>query len=83
MLKLPEKEFEVYKLEKAKADNYGKVKFDNHIYSTSPEYAKKQVWIKVDASNIVILDQDYRYIQKHTRLYGSQKESIQSVHKVS
>lgn len=76
MLKLPKKEFEIFKLEKAKADNYGKVKFDNHIYSTSPEYAKKEVWIKADAFNLVILDQDYRYIQSHIRLYGSQKESM-------
>jgi len=76
MLKLPEKEFEVYKLEKAKADNYGKVKFDNHIYSTSPEYAGKQVWVKASAFDIVILDQDYRYIEKHKRLYGEQKESM-------
>lgn len=77
MFKLPEKEFEVYKLKKAKAYNYGKVKFDNHIYSTSPEYAKKQVWIKADAFNIVILDQDYREIKtaafidkKNLILYG-------------
>jgi len=37
LLPLPKIPLEVYRLEKGKADNYGKVKFDNRIYSTSQE----------------------------------------------
>lgn len=52
---LPQVPFEVYRLELAKADNYGKVKFDNHIYSSAPNLAKKQLWVKAGAHEVIIL----------------------------
>lgn len=76
MLDLPAKPFEVFRLEKAKADKYGKVKFDSRLYSTSPKYAEKEVWIKAGANNIEILDQEYKTVQGHKRLYGKQNESM-------
>ena len=74
--KLPEVPFEVYKYEFAKADNYGKIKFDTKIYSSSPNMAKKQVMIKVGAYDVEILDDDSNLIVRHNRLYGDQKESM-------
>lgn len=74
--KLPEVPFEVYKYEFAKADNYGKVKFDTKIYSSSPNMANKQVMIKVGAYDVEILDDDSNLIVRHNRLYGEQKESM-------
>ncbi len=76
LLPLPKIPFEVGRLEKGKADNYGKVKFDNRIYSTSPEYANSEVWIKAGAHTVEIRDADYHTIVTHPRLYGREKESM-------
>ena len=76
LLPLPEIPFEVGRLEKGKADNYGKVKFDNRIYSSSPEYAHREVWIKAGAHTVEIRDTDYHTIVIHPRLYGREKESM-------
>ena len=74
--KLPEVPFEVYKYEFAKADNYGKIKFDTKIYSSSPNMANKQVTIKIGAYDVEILDDDSNLVVRHNRLYGEQKESM-------
>lgn len=76
LLPLPKVPFEVCRLEKAKADNYGKVKFDNGIYSSSPDMANKQVWVKAGASTVEVMDDQYHTIIVHPRLYGNQKESM-------
>ncbi len=74
--KLPDKAFEVFKLKKAKADKYGKVKYEKKLYSTAPAFAQREVWIKASANDIEILDDKYKPVQKHKRLYGEQTESI-------
>lgn len=74
--KLPEVPFEVFRYEFAKADNYGKIKFDTKTYSTSPRLSNKQVMIKVGAYDVEILDEDSNLVVKHKRLYGEQKESM-------
>jgi hypothetical protein len=74
--KLPEVPFEVYLHEFAKADNYGKVKFDGRIYSTSPNMARRQVIVKAGAYDVEILDEDCNHIIKHRRMYGEEKESM-------
>jgi transposase len=75
--KLPKVPFEIYLHEFAKADNYGKVKFDGGIYSTSPRMAGRQVTIKAGAYDVEILDEDYNHIITHRRLYGDKKESME------
>ncbi len=60
----------------AKTDNYGKVKFDGRIYSTSPNMAKRQVIVKAGAFDVEILDEDCNHIIRHKRLYGEEKESM-------
>lgn len=76
---LPRIEFEVFKLEKAKADKYGKVSFDHRQYSSSPLFAGKEVWVKATANEVKILDEEYNLIQEHPRLYGEEKESMKWV----
>jgi transposase len=76
MRPLPNKTFEVFRLEKAKADRYGKVSLDGKKYSISPAYAGKEVWVKVGAFKIDILDAEYNLLESHPRLYGRQKESM-------
>ncbi len=58
MENLPEKPFEVYRLEPVKADKYGKVRFENKLYSSSPEYAGKNLWLKAGAYDVEVLDQN-------------------------
>jgi transposase len=74
--KLPHTSFKVFRHEFAKADNYGKVKFDGRIYSTSPSMAGRQVMVKAGAYDIEILDTDCNHIIRHSRLYGKEKESM-------
>jgi transposase len=76
MRNLPKSVFEIYRLEKAKANNYGKVRFETNIYSSSPDLAGKEVWIKAGAFNLSILDDNFSHIQTHDRLYGKNKESM-------
>ncbi len=68
--------FEVCRLEVAKADNYGKVKFENRIYSSAPDFAGKQLWVKATANETILMDQEYQEIVRHERLYGEEKESM-------
>jgi len=76
MSNLPGSVFEVCRLEKAKANNYGKVRFETNTYSASPDFAAQQVWVKAGAFTISILSDDFRLIQSHERLYGKNKESM-------
>lgn len=73
---LPKNSFEVFKLQKAVANKYGKIKYETKTYSASPEFAQKEVWIKTSANEIEILDEEKRLIQRHKRLYGKQSESM-------
>ena len=47
--------------ELAKADNY-QVKFDNHIYSSAPNIAQTQLWVKAGAHEVVLMNQIFEYI---------------------
>ena len=73
---LPNVPFEIYKLESAKADKYGKVRFDNGLYSSSPSSAGQEVWVKATADEVIIMNQEYQEVVAHDRLYGRQKESM-------
>ncbi len=73
---IPKSEYEIYRLEKVKADKYGKVNFDNRKYSTGPQYAQRELMIKTDAFTVMIMDEEYNTVQVHKRLYGDQKESM-------
>lgn len=73
---LPREPFEVYLHEFAKADNYGKIKFQGKTYPTSPNLAKRQITIKAGAYEVEILDEHCNKIVIHRRLYGDEQESM-------
>lgn len=73
---LPSADFEVNRLEPVKANKYGKVRYQNRKYSTSPEYSGRELWLKVGANTVEILNINYETIVKHPRLYGDQRESM-------
>lgn len=76
MRPLPQHPFEVAKWQKIKANAYGKVKFDGNTYSVSPKSSRKEVWLKAGAHTVELLDEDYRLIVKHNRLYGNDLEAM-------
>ena len=76
MLPLNEIPYEIFILEPRKTDNYAKVTFDNNLYSTSPKYAKEEVYIKASSDKVWILNNSYEVIMEHPRLYGKGKESM-------
>ena len=76
MKKTNETPYEVFKLEKAKADKYGMVHFENNTYSVFPGHAQTPVWLKVTTFKVEIQDESYRRITEHERLYGKKRESI-------
>lgn len=67
---------EIYLLEPRKTDNYAKVTFDNNFYSSSPKYAKENVYIKASSDKVWILNTYYEVIMEHKRLYGNGLESM-------
>lgn len=72
MLPLNPVEFRIEKLEQHKTDKYAKVRLDGgkHIYSAAPKYACQKVWVELGAYEVRILDENYREITSHSRLYG-------------
>ncbi|MEW6181926.1 MAG: hypothetical protein AB1500_01950 [Bacillota bacterium] len=44
-------------------------------YSCSPGFAGRQLWLKAGAFEVALLDDKYREIVRHPRLYGRQTES--------
>ena len=68
--------YEIYLLEPRKTDNYAKVTFDNNLYSSSPKYAKENVYIKASSDKVWILNTSYEVIMEHKRLYGNGLESM-------
>jgi len=49
-------------------------KLIKHIYSSAPKYAKTYVLVKITADKVIPLDENYREIITHKRLYGKQKQ---------
>lgn len=42
-------EFEVFRIEKRKANKYGNIEFETNIYSVSPKEKNNELWIKITA----------------------------------
>lgn len=76
MLPLNKMPYEIYVLEPRKTDNYAKVTFDNNRYSSSPKYARENVYIKASSDKVWILNTSYEVTMEHDRLYGNGLESM-------
>ena len=44
-----------------------------HTYSSAPKYAKTEIWVKLTAHEVTVMDSDYKEIITHPRLYGQMK----------
>ncbi|PGO80379.1 hypothetical protein CN980_03405 [Bacillus cereus] len=73
---LPKTTFDVHRLQKVKADKYGKICYAKNRYSTAPDFAQKEVWLKITYNQIEVLNENYQKIIGHPRLYGEGLESM-------
>ena len=60
-----------------KTDAYGRFTLENgkHEYSSAPKYALGTVNVRLDSTFVTVLDDDYREIVVHRRLYGDERQS--------
>ena len=73
---LPEVEFDLTGKKVVTTNNWGKFYLHKgmHEYSVSPEYANMAVNLKLTSSHVIVLDENYREIVRHRRLYGDTKQ---------
>lgn len=57
------------RLESRKVDKYGHITFEGNRYSVHPTLVQTSVSVRIGASQITILNNDYRVIAEHTRDY--------------
>ena len=69
-------EFEVFRIEKRKANKYGNIEFETNIYSVSPKEKNNELWIKITANNITILNEEKIELIKHQSCFEKYKNII-------
>ena len=76
LLPLPEKGFDAAFYTKVPTDGWGKFKLHNgkHIYSASPGQAGNEVWVKLTADHVFVMDLKQQLIVTHRRLYGDEEQ---------
>lgn len=60
-----------------RTDAYGRFTLDKgrHEYSSSPKYANSIVNVRLSSQTVTVLDNDYKEIVIHRRLYGDERQS--------
>lgn len=76
MIPLPRERFRVFSLEKVSTDSYSFIRYDNHRYSTSPEYPDCELWLEVGTTELRILNEKYEQVAVHKRKYGNGLEPV-------
>ena len=76
LIPLPRERFRVFTLEKVKTDKYSFIQFENNRYSTSPEYAKRELWLEIGTSELRVMNEKYEQIAVHQRKYGHGLEPV-------
>lgn len=73
---LPEIEFDLDGKKSVKTNNWGKFYLNKglHEYSVSPKHANTAVNLTLTSSLVIVLDENYREIVRHKRLYGDTKQ---------
>jgi transposase len=78
MLPLPETDYDSGEIKAVRTDAYAKFSLEQgkHTYSTAPRYALSELLVKLTAFEVVVLDENYREIMRHPRLYGPKQEQM-------
>jgi hypothetical protein len=76
LLSLPANEFDTAKYISMKTNKYAIFSLEKglHEYSTAPKYAMQHVIVKLTSTETIVLDEDYRVVVAHKRLYGERKQ---------
>ena len=79
LIPLPSIEFDLSTFTSYMTGETGLFKIDDYTYSSSPEYARKRVYVRISASEVKVVKEDMEtVIAVHRRLYGNtHMESIQ------
>lgn len=75
MIPLNSYAFEVYKLQKYKSNKVGFVKFESNDYSVLPNFLSSEVWLKIFVDKIEILNNNYKLLTDHKRIYKKNTKS--------
>ena len=73
MIALNINEYEVAKYERRKVNKYGFVDIDTNKYSVGTKFQLQEVWIKITAHKIFLMDKFKREIASHNRVYSRNK----------
>ena len=75
-LPLPSSRFDASTIVAARTDAYAKFTLNDgkHTYSTAPRFAKTQVLARLTAHEVIVLDENYREVVRHERLYGGNRQ---------
>lgn len=73
---LPEIKFDLSGKGSVTTNNWGKLYLNKgmHEYSVSPKHANTVVNLKLTSSLVIIMDENYREIVRHRRLYGDTRQ---------
>jgi len=73
---LPEIEFDLSGKMSITTNNWGKFYLNKglHEYSASPKHANTAVNLKLTSSLVIVMDENYREIVRHRRLYGDTRQ---------
>lgn len=73
---LPEIQFETSGRVSQKTNGWGKFYLNSgmHEYSVSPKHANMVVNIKLTSSLVIVMDENYKEIVRHRRIYGDTKQ---------
>jgi transposase len=73
---LPEVEFDLSGKGSATTNNWGRFYLNKgmHEYSASPKHANQVVTLKFTSSLVIVMDENFREIVRHRRLYGDTKQ---------
>jgi len=73
MFKVSQSIFDTARYEKRRVNKYAHITFSHCSYSVSPRYVSEYVWLKIMATEIIILTQDYSEITRHKRSFDKGK----------
>jgi transposase len=79
LLPLPSVPYDESEIKKVRTNSYAKFTLNDgkHTYSTAPRYANSEVFVRLTAHDVIVLDESYREAIRHPRLYGKEnKESM-------
>lgn len=68
--------FDIFRLEKRKANKYGNIEVETNIYSVTPTYKNTELLVKIEANTLTVFDENGVELIKHDRCFEKYKTII-------